>query len=272
MFTASVCIVIPAYNEGERLPGLLADLVEYGVRVHAPSVEFLVVDDGSSPKDLQLERRAVEKAFTGFSSAGVPHRAKLLKLPRNFGKGSAIRRGWQEAAADADWLGFLDADGAVPASEVWRLVAMLDSKRFDLLAGARIRMAGHRIHRSLVRHLQGRIFATLAERWVPNGFYDTQCGIKLVKASRLRPLMEHLQEDRWLLDIELITLISKVGGDCIEEPIDWREPGSSKVVPILDPIRMTFGLWHLRRRLAHLSPSSMSAYAIHPRTSEKAFQ
>jgi len=256
MHTDPVFIVIPAFNKGGRLPGLLADLVECGIRVPAPSVEFLVVDDGSSPTHLLLEQRAVERASVCLATAGAPHRVRLLELPGNVGKGSAIRRGWQEAASDAAWLGFLDADGAVPAAEVWRLVAMLNSVRFDLLAGARIRMAGHRVHRSLIRHLQGRVFATLAERWIPSGFYDTQCGFKLVSAARLRPLLRLLQEERWLLDVELIALIVQAGGRCIEEPIDWSDPGSSRVVPILDPFRMVVSLRRLRRRLAHLPVSS----------------
>lgn len=256
MHADRVFIVIPAYNEGDRLPGLLADLVECGIRVRAPSVEFLVVDDGSSLRHLQLEQMAVEQASVRLTAAGAPHWVKLLELPGNVGKGSAIRRGWQELAPEATWLGFLDADGAVPASEVWRLVSMLDSEQFDLIAGARIRMAGHCIHRSLIRHLQGRVFATLAERCIPNGFYDTQCGIKLIRSSRLRPLLGLLQEERWLLDVELIALIRQAGGRCVEEPIDWSDPGSSKVVPILDPIRMVFRLWRLHRRLTHISVSS----------------
>jgi dolichyl-phosphate beta-glucosyltransferase len=125
---------------------------------------------------------------------------------------------------------------------------MLDPSRFEMLAGARIRMAGHRIHRSLVRHLQGRVFATLVEHAIPNGFYDTQCGLKLVNAGIVRRNLDRLVENRWLLDVELIAVVRGENARCIEEPIDWRDPGGSKVRPVVDPLRMLLGLWRLRRR------------------------
>jgi len=245
-----VSVVIPAYNEGFRLPSFVEDIARRGAGVSGPAVEFIVVDDGSSPFHLARHSQAVEQGRGALASAGAPHEFRLLRSTRNQGKGGAIRSGWREADPGSTWLGFVDADGAVPASEVWRLVRLLDSRRFDMLAGARIRMAGHHIERSLVRHLQGRVFASVAEHLVPNGFYDTQCGIKLVRAERLRGCLADLVEARWLLDLELIALLRRGGARCVEEPIDWSDPGGSKVVPVVDPVKMLLGLWRLRRRLA----------------------
>jgi hypothetical protein len=138
----------------------------------------------------------------------------------------------------------------VSAREAWRLVRMLPAlSDVDVLAGTRILMAGRSIRRSLHRHLQGRVFATLVERAFGLGFYDTQCGLKLVRASRLRPLLPRLTEDRWLLDLEVLVLLARAGARMREVPIDWADPGGSKVTPGLDALRMAMGLWRMRRRL-----------------------
>jgi hypothetical protein len=119
----------------------------------------------------------------------------------------------------------------------------------DVLAGTRMLMAGRLIERSLLRHLQGRVFAMLTERAFNLGFYDTQCGVKLFRAALLRPLLPSLLENRWLLDLEVLALLKRVGARFREEPIDWSDPGGSKVVPGLDALRMAAGLWRLRRRM-----------------------
>ncbi len=246
----AVTLIIPAYREGNRLPGLLDGLVGEALAAPAPAAEIIIVDDGSGAPDIEHERAATRQAAARLEDAGSAHRVRLLEAPENRGKGAAIRTGWSCADPAATWLGFLDADGAVSARETWRLVRMLESSaEIDVLAGARVLMAGRAIRRSLVRHLQGRVFATLAERAFQLGFYDTQCGLKLVRAALLRPLLPLLREDRWLLDLEMLVLLRRAGARFREEPIDWSDPGGSKMVPGLDALRMAVGLWRLRRRL-----------------------
>ena len=191
----------------------------------------------------------MEEGAAALSAAGAPHSLRILELGQNGGKGAAIRAGWRAAPQATRWLGFVDADGAVPAREVWRFVGLLPELDVALLAGARIRMAGHVVRRNLLRHLQGRVFATLAEQLIPNGFYDTQCGLKFVASGLVRPGLEGFREDRWLFDLELISYVRGVGARCIEHAIDWSDPGGSKVRPLVDPLRMAWGLWCLRRRL-----------------------
>ena len=245
-----VTLVIPAYRESRRLPALLEALAEASTAADAPVLELLVVDDGSGAEECERERAAVETAAAALAARG-PHRARFVAAPVNRGKGAAIRLGWEQAHPASAWLGFLDADGAVSAREAWRLVRMLPrvEGELDVLAGTRMLMAGRSIRRSPQRHLQGRVFATLVERLFRLGFYDTQCGVKLFRASLLRPLLPRLREERWLLDVELLALLQREGARMREEPIDWADPGGSKVVPGLDALRMAAGLRRIRRRL-----------------------
>ena len=246
-------VVIPVHNCSDYLAHTLPEVVaQLGDRDDA---EIIVVDDGSTAENATLQRACVEAAQARFTEAGSPHRFTYVAAPRNGGKGSAIRLGWRSASPDATWLGFLDADGSISAEEFHRLAAMTQvppGQDVDLLAGSRILMAGRRVVRNLHRHLQGRIFATLTDTNFQLHFYDTQCGVKLIRASVLRPLLELLREERWLLDVELLVLLKRQGARFLEVPIDWEDFGGSKVVPGLDAARMFWGLYQLRRRLERL--------------------
>jgi glycosyltransferase involved in cell wall biosynthesis len=248
-----VSLVIPAFNEGARLPPLLAALAEQAPLHAERPVEFLVVDDGSAPEHLALHRASVSAAAALLARTSPGHRVRLIEGGTNRGKGAAIRLGWGEADASAEWLGFVDADGAITAAEFWRLTGLLASAD-DLVAGARVLMAGRKIQRSLFRHLQGRVFATLTELSFRLGFYDTQCGVKFVRSALLRPHLGVLQENRWMLDIELLALVQRLGGRMREEPIDWWDPGGSKVRPVIDALKMLLGLRRIRRSLARSLP------------------
>lgn len=245
----TVSVTIPAFNEGNRLPAFLADLALESLEFTQGAVEIIVSDDGSAPDHVKQHRAAVELAAAHVARAGAPHTVRLLEGGRNQGKGAAIRRGWDAAATDATWLAFIDADGATSAHEFFRLARLLGDG-FDLLAGSRILMAGRRVHRSKYRHIQGRVFATMVEQAFHMEIYDTQCGVKLLRGSMLRPLLGLLGETGWLLDIELMALMSKCGGRIREEPIDWWDPGGSKMKFGVDAARMAAGLLRIRGRIA----------------------
>jgi dolichyl-phosphate beta-glucosyltransferase len=239
----------------------MEELVRLGLDRSAPAIEIVVVDDGSAEEHLAHHRLCVQGAAHCLARARSPHRARLVEAGVNQGKGSAIRLGWSEADPDSAWLAFLDADGAVSAGEFFRLVGLLRDE-VDVLAGSRVLMAGRSIQRSAFRHVQGRLFATLTERVFGLGFYDTQCGIKFFRSSVLRPNLDLLAERTWLLDLEVLALLRALGGRAREEPIDWADPGGSKVRPGIDAVRMLAGLRRITRRLrAHAAAGRIAGPA-----------
>jgi len=253
--TSFLRVAVPALNEGARLPLLVDELVELGLGIQAPAVEFIISDDGSREEDARSYEEFARAGQARFTAAGVPHRLRCLRSEHNEGKGSAIRRAWSDAAGGVKWFAFLDADGAVSGREFWRLAAMLSEPApFDVLAASRVKMAGRKVDRKLFRHLQGRVFATLTEQLFGLGFYDTQCGLKFLRAELLTPVLGRLVENRWLLDVELLVLLRRQGARLREEPIDWHEPGGSKVRFGVDPLLMFEGLVRMRARLGGDAP------------------
>jgi glycosyltransferase involved in cell wall biosynthesis len=212
-------------------------------------VTAVVVDDGSSDAAAQQHEQAVAAANAALAGNSAAHVVKYLHAPRNQGKGASIRWGWKEAGRNADWLGFVDSDGALPAHEFWRLASMLPSAKADVVCGSRIKMAGRTVERSMFRHIQGRAFATAVDELFHLGLYDTQCGLKFFRAARVVPLLPALQEPRWLLDVELLAHLHKAGAAMIEVPVDCDQHGASSLIFGVDSVKMFVGLLRLRNRL-----------------------
>lgn len=249
MSVPSLVSVIPAYNEGDRLFRFLQDWANSSAAHTCVRVTGVVVDDGSRDAEAARHQDAVDSANLLLARSEGGHQLRYLRAARNQGKGASIRWGWREAGGDADWFGFVDADGALPSREFWRLVSTLPTTSTDIVCGSRIKMAGHTVERSLFRHLQGRVFATAVEELFHLGMYDTQCGMKFFRSSYVRPVLPLLQEDRWLLDVELLARLHQAGARCLEAPVDCNQHGASSLVFGVDSAKMLVRLVRLRRRL-----------------------
>lgn len=232
-------VIIPAYNEKDRLPPFLAELlVEIGNA--GLKGEIIIVDDGSS--------EAHRCVYSGLASGPGVTPVSVLRHERNLGKGAAIQTGFK--AARGEWIGFVDADNAVPSSEVVRLLNIsLSSSELDCVLGSRVFMLGYNIKRKFSRHFLGRIFATLLYFVLRIPVYDSQCGCKFFRKVTIMPLVALCREREYLFDVELIALgyLNKLR--FLEVPINWREVAGSKVRIIQDSLKSFAGLWAVKKRV-----------------------
>jgi glycosyltransferase involved in cell wall biosynthesis len=223
----SVAIVIPCFDEADRLD---ADgLTELAKRAGATLV---LVDDGSTDTTAAILQRLVD---------ADPERFVLLSLPTNVGKGETVRRGLRAGMdGGADVVGYYDADLATPPVEMARLVAVMQEQPdLGVVMGARVGLLGHAIHRSMVRHYLGRVFATVSSLVLGLDVYDTQCGAKVFRAGP--PLEAALAQpftSRWVFDVELIGRLHQGTADVaglpasafLEVPLtEWRDVGGTKL-------------------------------------------
>lgn len=239
----SVLLVIPTFRDTARLQAFLPDLSR---QLEARSaVEIVVVDDGSGPKFSDALEELV-RDVSGKSQTPV----SLIRLKRNVGKGGAIYAGWGDGKG-VDWLAFVDADGAVSASEVERMLSEIDCtdlhERADALIASRVKMLGRTVERSVKRHLIGRIFATLASELTGLAVYDSQCGCKFVRREAYAAVRSKLTELRFAFDVDLLFHLHRAGYRIVEFPVDWRDIPGSKVSLIRDSFLMLFSLLRLRK-------------------------
>ena len=214
--------MIPAHRETARLPHFLADLVP--TLAEAPwRTEILIVDDGSSASEQAALVAMIHPRRHGACVVLPP-----LLLADNRRKGGAILAGWrQPAAAKADWLAFVDADGAVPANEIRRVLATAFAGSRDH-AWFAVRDADSVRHRRPIRRIASRAFAwwvsiTLGERWK-----DTQCGFKIIPAAAFPTIdSDDLDTSGFSFDVALLVALRRRGIAITTVPITWyEEPGS----------------------------------------------
>jgi dolichyl-phosphate beta-glucosyltransferase len=214
-------LVIPAYNEQDRLPRTLRELRRYlrDQRSMARPVEVIVVDNASSDGTAAVARAA--------DSAAMRVRVIDCWTP---GKGAAVRAGI--AATDAPVVGFMDADGAT------RLDALEEGFRrlalgADVAIGSRgAEGAQTETRHSWVRERGARTYRACTARVVP-GVVDTQCGFKLMAGDLGRRVFADLRSIGFSFDVEVLARAQALGARIDEFPVTWTDvPGST-----FDPIR-----------------------------------
>lgn len=255
-FMEKILLVIPAYRESRRLPRYLEELLP--ALAAAPwKTKVQVVDDGSGREECAKLETALE-ALAPLVTRNV--RLGFDASERNCGKGAAIRRGWS-SATDESIVGFVDADGSIPAAEVVRMLDWLvyGASRPAVFA-SRVKMLGRTIRRRALRHYLGRIFATLASEGLGIACYDSQCGFKLLHRSVFERIRGSLEENGFALDLELLVQLERHECRIVEFPIDWHDTPDSRVHLWRDGWRMIRAVQRLRkRRRALLAPAALAA-------------
>ena len=152
-----VSIVVPAFNEEQRVARTLRELTSYFSETDH-SLELIVVDDGSEDRTAEIVRGQVG--------------ARLLQLENNRGKGAALRRGIQAASGELVFL--VDADLPYSAGAFDRSLPMLIGGGCDAVIGA-CDLPDSQVDPSYPRHriYMGRAFSHIVNRVLPLGIFDT---------------------------------------------------------------------------------------------------
>jgi glycosyltransferase involved in cell wall biosynthesis len=206
-------VVIPAYNEENRLPRTVASTVDYLSQMPWSSA-VVVVDNGS------VDRTAATVA--GHGSDRVPVHVVGCRLP---GKGAAVLRGF--ATGTSRFTGFMDADLATPVETLGLAMPILENGASAVIA-SRYSADAHLVNpQPGYRRIGGTVFRVIAKSVLP-GVSDSQCGFKFFSRDVLEPVTPLLGVSGFAFDVELLALVRRHGGSIVEIPVDWTDqPGSS---------------------------------------------
>jgi dolichyl-phosphate beta-glucosyltransferase len=235
--TIEITVAIPAYNESERLPRYLPDVLAH-LGAQPYTWEVVVSDDGSQDGtgDYVESVRSLEP------------RVRLVRRPRNGGKGRAVLDAIE--AARGRYVLIADADGATPIHELEALRAAIAAGA-EIAIGSRVAPRSDRVRdRHLVRAIIGKVFYGLVNFLAVPGIGDTQCGFKLLRRDVARALFRELGEFGWAFDVEVLYRAQLAGYHVAEVAVEWHEIAGSKLRPVRDASRMLVSLFRIRARNA----------------------
>ena len=239
MASPDLSLIIPAYNEGDRLATGFARLERAGEdgRLDLSRLELLYVDDGSSD---DTAARAAELADR------LPN-ARVLRQPANRGKGAAVRCG--VAAATAPRLIFTDADLAIDPRQIPSITRALDDAPFAV--GSRA-VRGHVDYGSRVRTVAGRGFNRLVRLLSSVDLRDTQCGFKGLRTAEAKLLFHLTGIEGFAFDVELLARARLLGWPVAEVPVSWSDVSGTHVRLARDSATMLLDLFRSRLSSRHL--------------------
>ena len=223
----TLSLVIPVYNSPDLARAVLAHLPELAACATSCAfelVETIFVDDASEPP--------LDLSSTGETPV-LP--VRILRQPQNRGKGAAVRRGALEAKGE--WVLMSDVDLSAPLTEFARLAPLADAW---MVCGSRYGRAGMPLRRRIL----SRLFHALVWLMGVRSIQDTQCGFKLFRMEKMRPIFEAQRIERFAFDVELIKRVLRAGGTVVEASVAWHGGRRSSLRVMRDAPRM---LWDLLR-------------------------
>jgi dolichyl-phosphate beta-glucosyltransferase len=209
-------IVIPAYNEAERLAVGYERLWPTLQSLDPSTVEVIVVDDGSSDDTL---KRAHEVY-------GHLEHALFVQQPANRGKGAALRLGI--ALAQGAYVITVDADMAIDPGQLPDFVAALHDS--ELVPGSRA-LSGDITYDSRLRTFVGGAFNRLVRHYARLTLRDTQCGCKGFQLGPARLLALLAMVDGFAYDVEMLYLAQRLELSVRPLLVTWQDVGGSSVRP-----------------------------------------
>jgi len=232
MSNVYLSVIIPAYNEKERIGKTLAQVVSF-LEDQSYESEIIVVDDGSQDKTVVL---------AGEKLAQFPH--QIIRNPVNQGKGMAVKQGI--LAGHGKFLLFTDADLSTPIEEVKRFLPFLE-EGYDIVIGSRaLPQSNVALPQHILRQTMGKVFNRLARLFTFDGIRDSQCGFKCFKREAAYDLFRRQRLAGFSFDAEILYLAQQRGLKILELPVTWRNSPQSRVHIIHDSFHMFVDLLKIR--------------------------
>jgi dolichyl-phosphate beta-glucosyltransferase len=231
--TIDLSLVIPAYNEADRLVAGFDRLQPFLDTIEPSTLEVIVIDDGSSDDTMHRAHEVY----------GHLENARFVQQPENLGKGAALRLGI--GLATGTNVVTIDADMAIDPRQLPLFMASLQSSA--LVPGSRA-IKGHINYDSRLRTLFGEGFNYLVRLYTRTNLRDTQCGCKGFQLGEARLLALLSFIDGFAFDVEILYLANQLGLSVRPLLVTWEDVEGSSVRPGRDAMAMFLDIRTVRSR------------------------
>ncbi len=224
-------LIIPAYNEGNRLPSTLQEVDSY-LKSQKFSSEVLIIENGSQDNTYSIAQDFIRE-HSNFSVQRTPTK----------GKGLAVRQGMLSAMGEYRMM--LDADLSMPVDQISRFLPPVQ-KGADIVIASREAPGAVRYNEPSYRHIGGRVINMMIKLLALPGLQDTQCGFKCLRAKVAEDLFSLQTIMGWSFDVEILYIARLRGYSIAELPIPWYFSEQSHLRPVNDAIQLFFDLLRIR--------------------------
>jgi glycosyltransferase involved in cell wall biosynthesis len=235
----SLLLLIPAYNEEDRIQPVLREYGRYFQQEYRGKFQLVVVLNGCKDNTLGVVQKvAAEFSFISF-----------LDFPEAIGKGGALIEGLKLAPL-ADLIGYVDADGASPPRAFHDLVRR--SGEADCVIGSRW-LKGAVLHQAQtkIRQFTSRCFHLIVETLFWLHIKDTQCPCKVMRRTAAEKIHSSLTIADLAFDVNLLVSLDRAGFKILEVPTEWTDKIGSKVTASLFRASLAMFLSVVRIRLIY---------------------
>ncbi|MBX8640874.1 MAG: glycosyltransferase [Thermoplasmata archaeon] len=219
---AGISLVIPAYNEADRIGNALDAYLQVLQSIGLP-YEVNVIMDGTDNTP-EIVARYSERGVLGYR-----HSAKL-------GKGGAIIEGLKKASYNV--TGYVDADGSLSPESLKTMLRYVND--YDCVVGSRW-IDGSRWNREepVPNRIASRLFNVLVRGLLGLPLRDTQCGAKLFRTEIVGELLSKTVVTNRTFDIAILYHAWRGGKRIVEVPVTWTHDDRTRM-PILRVIPIMF--------------------------------
>ncbi len=234
MAEPSLLLLIPAYNEENRIEPVLRDYAQYFRGQYDGKFQLVVVLNGCRDNTLGVVQRvAVEFPFIS-----------ALEFPAPIGKGGALIEGLKLAPM-ADLIGYVDADGATPPHAFHDLVKHVGQA--DCVIGSRwLPGAVLHVEQTSNRQFASRCFHLIVELLFGMHIKDTQCGAKLMTRQAVEKVHANLRIADMAFDINLLYSLKHAWCRVLEVPTEWTDKIGAKVTLFRTSLTMFLSAFRIR--------------------------
>ena len=221
----NISIVIPAYNEENRIQKTLEDYCDFFKEKFKDNFEIIIVPNNCKDNTLKVSEDFAK---------GKPQ-VRVFNIPDYSGKGGAVMKGFE--LAKGEYIGFVDADNSTTPENFFKLYQNREDYE-AIIASRKIKGALMHPKRRPSQDLSSLLFNKLANLLFNFKIKDTQCGAKLFTHRTAKYLVENYTENGWMFDIDLLYLCKKRKLKRLEYPIIWTDSEGSSLT-LLDGINST---------------------------------
>ena len=212
-------VIVPAYNEAERIPKTLRRLNEY-LGGKSFSYEILVVLDGPTDRSLEVVKRL---------SDDIQH-LKIIDRPIRRGKGFTVKEGMLKASGAVRL--FTDADNSTDIGHL-ELMKRLFDQGYDLVIASRnskdAAEAKETVPQVWYKRMLGKFGNLIVQVVAVRGVWDTQCGFKAFRAEAAEQIFSQIKISGWGFDIEVLALARALNFKVGIIPAHWVNDERSHV-------------------------------------------